>query len=130
MDSLTIINNKSSAVIWTDFSFLYFYQVFQCLLCINCGHFWRILYFCRNSEALQKVIHSALYSNLSRINWRFKFMEMAAFKIVGLTKNYPRLLKRSHSKIKIKQKSLKLEDFSAHCLRWENVIFWGYTAWS
>ena len=104
-----------------------YFQSHQSSFCLR---FWRISYFCGNNGPSPNVIFSVLHFEHSLLNWRLKFKEIT--ECLQNCRFYRKITSKYSSEVKWKliNKFVISENFSAHDLRWENVIFWGCAAWS
>ena len=93
-------------------------------------NFWKNYIFFQYNEPPSKRHFSALYFKHSLLNWRLKFMEMT--ECLQNCRFYRTIISNYSSELKLKliEKLSKSKDFSAHDLRWENVIFEGCAALS
>ena len=105
---------------------------FKVTLVVFADVFEEYYIFCDNNGPLPNVILCALYFKHSLLNWRLKFIEndRMSSQLLVLPNNYMYLELTRWCEIKINCKLSNTKDFSAHDLHWENVIFWGYAAWS
>ena len=80
--------------------------------------FGRILYCCVIMDPVQTSYFSELYLKNSLLDWKLKSMDMTEwFQNRGFSEKF--------SEITRAMQKIKIRTFSAHDLRWENVIFWG-----
>ena len=90
-----------------------------------CRHFWRSLYFCGNNGPSPNVIFSVIHFKHSLLNRWLKFKEIT--ECLQNFRFYRTIISNYSSKEKwnLINKYVISEDFSAHDLHWESIIFWG-----